>query len=76
MPDPRYIRVPWYSQRWHLRYILPTALFAYFGAVALDGFHTAPVTAIVVASLFGAIAMLFLRISWQSRFPLRGKRRH
>jgi hypothetical protein len=76
MSDPRRIHVPWYSQRWHLRYIFPAVPFWSLAGPALAGARSAPVTAVAVSIVFAFFAALFTRIFWQERFPLRPKRQH
>jgi hypothetical protein len=76
MSDPRRIQVPWYSQRWHLRYIFPAVLFWSLAGSALFGVRSAPVTGVAVSAVFAFFAVLFTRIVWQERFPLRSRRGH
>jgi hypothetical protein len=71
MSDPRRVRVPWHEQRWHLRYLLPAALFWFMAGSALFDIRAAPIGLAVVTLFCGIIAVLFTRIFWQSRFPLR-----
>ncbi len=74
MSDPRRVRVPWYAQRWHLRYILPAALFWSMAVGALRHVVDAPVGLGVLALFSAFIAVLFTRIAWQARLPLRSAR--
>jgi hypothetical protein len=71
MSDPRRSPTPWREQLWHLRYLLPAALFWFISGSALFDIRAAPIGLAVVALLCGTIAALYSRIFWQSRFPLR-----
>ena len=75
MSDPRRVRVPWHQQRWHLRYLLPAALFWFMAGSALVDIPAAPIGLAAIALFCGTIAVLFTRIYWQSRFPLRSARK-
>jgi hypothetical protein len=76
MNDPRRVWVPWYRQRVMLRYIIPATMF---WAMAIRGARDIPSLpfAATLGTVFCAtVAVLFTRISWQERFPLRSAKRY
>jgi hypothetical protein len=51
--------------------MLPAALFWYGAVAAIIHIRTAPTMAVLAALFCGTFALLFTRIVWQERFPLR-----
>ena len=73
MNDPRRINVPWYSWRWRLGLLLPMLLFAFLAVNSLREVRTEPVLSIVFGALFLGFALLFARLVWRERHPLRSE---
>ena len=73
MDDPRRIKVPWYSWRWRLGLLLPMLLFALLAVNALREVRTEPLLSIIFGTLFLAFALLFARLVWRERHPLRSE---
>ena len=73
MNDPRRTKVPWYSWRWRPGLLLPVVLFAFLAVNSLREVRTEPVWSIVFGAPFLAFALLFARLVWRERRPLRSE---
>lgn len=71
MSDGRRVRVPWYSQRWYLRYLLPAAVLWVVAGSALFDLRKAPIGASAIAVFCGLATGMLTRIAWRERLPLR-----